>query len=35
MNYFEYMYNTYMTFLNILTDLQNEATDTLNKYGGF
>lgn len=35
MDYFEYIINIYNSFINIITELQIEGHDTINKYGGF
>lgn len=35
MDYLEYIINIYHSFINIITELQIEANDTINKYGGF
>jgi len=35
MDCFEYIIDIYNTIINIVEDLQIEAIDTLNKYGGF
>lgn len=35
MDYFEYIINIYNSFINIITELQIEGNDTINKYEGF
>ena len=35
MNYFEYIIKIYKSFIDIITELDIETNDTLNKYGGF
>ena len=35
MDYLEYIINIYYSFVNIITELQIDANDTINKYGGF
>jgi histone deacetylase complex regulatory component SIN3 len=35
MGYFEYVINIYKSFMTTIKELQSEAVDTLNKYGGF
>ena len=35
MDYFEYIIKIYNSFTNIITELKIEASDALNKYGGF
>lgn len=35
MDYFEYIINTYNSFINIITELLFEVNDTINKYGVF
>lgn len=35
MDYFQYIINIYNSLINIMTELQIEGNDTINKYGGF
>ncbi len=35
MHYFEYVTEIYNSFMTTIKELQIEANDTLNKYGGF
>ena len=35
MDYFEFINNIYNSFINIITELQIQGNDIINKYGGF